>query len=265
MHSPSDGNEWVEVYFTGNSPYNISGLSLEDNYAKDEIICCNVTNDCSLNITNETYFLIFDQDTTINLTGKVAFCVDDNSIGNGLGNSGDRIAIREGNLTLTEMEYDFSASQGKSITLINGTYIESDPTPWGENIPDAEENISQNSSIGPKALNISFILPELMYSGAGYSVFKITNLNYPEQNQRVNFTFYYNVSMENQSENTLIFENTVNLSLVHYTTNVDDYVFGLSGKYTVCAEIIIAEGVDSAQTECRAELNPPMPKASRVF
>jgi hypothetical protein len=29
--------------------------------------------------------------------------------------------------------------------------------------------------------------------------------------------------------------------------------------------LIIAEGVDSAQTECRAELNPPMPKASRVF
>jgi hypothetical protein len=29
--------------------------------------------------------------------------------------------------------------------------------------------------------------------------------------------------------------------------------------------VIIAEGVDSAQTECRAELNPPMPKASRVF
>ena len=87
MFNPSDGNEWVEFY----SPdtINFSGYELSDNLNTDQIVCCG---NCSFIIPNNTFFLIFDQDSSMNFSGY-KYCVDDNSIGNSLGNSADKITI----------------------------------------------------------------------------------------------------------------------------------------------------------------------------
>ncbi len=105
MYSPSDGNEWIEIYNPSSSPLNLTGWQLTDNKNTDKIICCSFDLLCTLTIPPQSYALLTDQDTTLytsllfNLSNPPAYfnitklCVDDNSIGNGLDNTEDIITI----------------------------------------------------------------------------------------------------------------------------------------------------------------------------
>lgn len=96
MYSPPDNNEWIELYNPNNDSINLTGWLLEDNKSEDEIVCCSFVNNCSLILENNSYAIITDQDSSLYShlqTESLKVCVDDNSIGNGLGDSGDSIKV----------------------------------------------------------------------------------------------------------------------------------------------------------------------------
>ena len=95
MYDPSDGNEWVEIYNNASFPIDISLYNFSDSQSTDAIKTCQSFLGTTIINPNE-YALITDQDTslynTTNFNGTKV-CVDDNSLGNGLSNSGDSISI----------------------------------------------------------------------------------------------------------------------------------------------------------------------------
>ncbi len=124
MHNPSDGNEWIEFY-TG-SEINFSGYELIDNLHTDQLICCGGS--CNYIVPQNSYFLILDQDSTLNYSG-IRFCVDDVTIGNTLGNTNDKIAITKNLVTYVNISYQKTVASGNSIILINNSWQETTPTP----------------------------------------------------------------------------------------------------------------------------------------
>ena len=159
MFNPDNGNEWVELFVSGNTTYNISQLTLTDNLHTDNIVCCGFDVNCSYVLPENSFIIIFDQDTTINTSNLSYFCcVDDNAIGNGLGNSKDQIILSENSTVLVNFSYSTSVDKGNSLSLINGTWIETTPTIGKENIITIENttstyNETQNSTVSNNTIN----------------------------------------------------------------------------------------------------------------
>ncbi len=151
MYDPLDGNEWVEIYNNGYA-VNLSGWNISDNNAVDQISCCN--NNCSLVINPNEYLIIADKDSTLNLNRML--CVDDNSIGNGLSNSGDKLNLSYENYSFY-MEYDGSkGNNGYTLEYYNNNWYESlnlGGTPGREN--EINDNVNQDFS----QLEITEFLP----------------------------------------------------------------------------------------------------------
>ncbi|MBS3802758.1 MAG: lamin tail domain-containing protein, partial [Candidatus Thermoplasmatota archaeon] len=87
-----NSNEWIELYNPTNKTINLSGWKLSDNYATDELLPANTS--IQPLFPSQTFVLITDQDTTLTIPvdendSVIHFMVDDNSIGNGLGNTDD--------------------------------------------------------------------------------------------------------------------------------------------------------------------------------
>lgn len=119
MYAPSDGNEWVEIYNPTSQAVNLSGWSLIDNKNTDTIRCCLFNQTCSLLIPALSYAIITDQDTTLYhslQTDALKICVDDNSLGNGLSNSGDSLKIFNGTYE-DYMDYNSSHANQNGMTL----------------------------------------------------------------------------------------------------------------------------------------------------
>jgi hypothetical protein len=93
MQAPYDGNEWFELYNPTNQSINLSGWNITDNRETDQIICCSKNSICSQLILPFDYKVITDQDSTLKIEDNLHLCVDDNSIGNGLGNIEDKIEV----------------------------------------------------------------------------------------------------------------------------------------------------------------------------
>jgi hypothetical protein len=111
--------EWVELY--ADESFDFNNATISDSAYTDEIMCCSAN--CSLNRTG--YILIIDKDSKTGFPD--ALCVDDNLIGNGLGNSGDSITIRKNGEVIDSMSYDASFANGNnhSLELLNGSWLES--------------------------------------------------------------------------------------------------------------------------------------------
>src|SRR3990167_2690735 len=136
MYSPSDGNEWVEIYNNETFPLNLTSFQFSDLKSTDTLEVCPFSNS-TLEIQPNEYALITDQDTT--LYNVLSFngtklCVDDNSLGNGLSNSGDsvtifnttfNISIDYSNIALTDNGYSLELVEfgdaWKQSLIINGT------------------------------------------------------------------------------------------------------------------------------------------------
>ena len=150
MYAPLDDNEFIELklnyseldgHFKNNSLF--LNATITDNMYTDKIQCCDFVENCSL-YTNETYLIITDQDTTLyenwTLRDSKKYCVDDNSIGNGLGNSDDTINLTfvyNNSLSSYTTNYEDSMGaykDGKSLQLFNGSLIPSPPTPGEDNV-----------------------------------------------------------------------------------------------------------------------------------
>jgi hypothetical protein len=163
MYSPFDGNEWVEIYNSGNSLVNLSNWFLEDSKSVDNLECCPFSDDCNLTLLPEEYAIIVDQDTTLpeNLNSKfLFFCVDDNSLGNGLSDKGDSISIYNNNSEGTSFSYEKSFGAYKN----NKTLERRKDSSWGESVTEfgtpGEENSIFDFSKEYSQLEISEIMAD---------------------------------------------------------------------------------------------------------
>ncbi|NQV91993.1 lamin tail domain-containing protein [Candidatus Woesearchaeota archaeon] len=133
MYSSAD--EWIELYNPSPYPINLSGWNLTDSKSIDQITCCGSFDNCSLTINSESYAIITPQESQLYdsfNTTALQICVDDKSIGNGLGNLGDTITIYN-NTHNDSITYDGTlGTKGKTLEkrsdntfgeslIINGT------------------------------------------------------------------------------------------------------------------------------------------------
>ena len=102
MYNPLQNDncyEWIELYNPSNNSINISGWSLTDNSATDFLLGNTINGNGTTIIPQKSYALITDQNTKIYENSSIfnktiKLFVDDSSIGNGLGNSGDKIILK---------------------------------------------------------------------------------------------------------------------------------------------------------------------------
>ena len=153
MANPDSGDEWLEFY--AQEDFSLDGTQISDNYQTDDVVCCNQST-CNMSVRKGEYFLITNMENTVyadffygHLTGKnqtaeaentinfttpKMFCVDDKSIGNGLGNTEDIITLAQGEETFLEFYYEVSFPKGISYSYFNKTWNFSMPSPWKENV-----------------------------------------------------------------------------------------------------------------------------------
>jgi hypothetical protein len=228
MSYPADGNEWIELY--SNEDMNITGLEITDNLNTDQIVCCNA-DPCSYHVSENKTFLILDQDTSMN-TSATHFCVDDDSIGNGLGNNEDKIILRKDNIVLINFTYNLSMVKGKSYSFIDGWEI-SDPSPGIKNPSPLQDNLNENMPReSTPALAITPLI-EKTTTNQEKTFFKVQNLAYPDSNQEINSIFTLTI----HNITTKIHESKKNISFKSYTTATGSYMFMYPGNYTICGNI----------------------------
>ena len=162
MYSSSEGNEWVEIYNSGSSAVNLSNWFLEDSKSVDSIECCPFSENCGLTLLPEEYAIIVDQDTTLIETLNseiITFCVDDNSLGNGLSDKEDSINIYN-NSEGTSFSYEKSFGAYKN----NKSLERRKDGSWGESVIEfgtpGEINSIFDFSKEYSVLEISEIMPD---------------------------------------------------------------------------------------------------------
>ncbi len=102
MYNPETSenyNEWIELYNPSNKTINVSGWTISDNYAEDSIEGNFDESNGSTEIPPDCYAVLTDHGTQIyenyNISNNtIKLYVDDKSIGNGLGNNGDKLILR---------------------------------------------------------------------------------------------------------------------------------------------------------------------------
>ncbi len=150
--------EWVELYNPSSRSINISGWIIGDNSANDSIEGDIVHGNGSLVIPAYGYAVITSKDTKVyeNFSlpsNAIAIYVDDNSIGNGLGNNGDMLYLMDENKSIidtVEWGIDYTEIPGSPVKLVDEGYsigrysdtgnssidfYKSIPTPASSNIP----------------------------------------------------------------------------------------------------------------------------------
>ena len=133
--------EYVELYNNGTASINVTNWKISDNNEEDFL----EGNSNDIIIAGNSFVMIVDSDSRVYSNfdvGDVTWIyVDDSAIGNGLSNSGETLTLKdENNNTIDSASYP-SSSDGKSYSLINNVWQETDPSPGKDNI----ENISFSS------------------------------------------------------------------------------------------------------------------------
>jgi len=123
-------NEWIELFNPTNESINLSGWTISDNFAKDYIEPNFDHGNGSMIIPPHGYAIITDHGTEFydNLTipnSTIKLYVDDKSIGNGLGNSGDMLILKNNtNSTIDSVEWinNYSEIVGLPISSVDEGY-----------------------------------------------------------------------------------------------------------------------------------------------
>jgi len=129
--------EWIEIYNPGQETLNLSNWQIRDNSGDypDSITCWNISN-CSL-VTSSEYFLILGRNAAISsITNQTAsyYYVDDQAIGNGLGDSGDNISFFSSNYSASIIYGGSQANKSVSRNPDGAEGLEfCAPTPGAQN------------------------------------------------------------------------------------------------------------------------------------
>lgn len=130
MYDPTSNdnyNEWIELYNPTNQFINVSGWNITDNYASDFLKGDTDHGNGTTRIPPYGYAIIADCGTriyenfSVNSTA-VRLYVDDSSIGNGLGNSKDRLILENSNggqVDAVEWGYNYTEVLGTPIDLVD--------------------------------------------------------------------------------------------------------------------------------------------------
>jgi phosphatidylserine/phosphatidylglycerophosphate/cardiolipin synthase-like enzyme len=199
---PNDNyNEWIELYNPTNHPINISDWSITDNFSEDFIEGDSDHGNGTTIIPSHGYAIITDHGTKAYENYSIAnnvirLYIDDLSIGNGLGNSKDKIILKN-----------------KTGTII-------DAIEWGEDytdVPGAPANLVQENSSLARYDNIDT-------NNTNNDFFESTNPTPGSKNQhatepKLEIETYprYISKIENNSEYSIPFAIRVNIS--NYASN----------------------------------------------
>ena len=126
LQSGSDSSyEWIELFNPGTEAVELIGWGISDNYEMDEIPSLNVSaNGFVLVAASENFSVNFP-----NYNGTIAF-IADGRIGNGLGNAGDRLILKDSAGTIIdEMSYgeDDSITSQPYPSVVDGHSLERAP------------------------------------------------------------------------------------------------------------------------------------------
>ena len=241
MYNPSDANEWIEIYNNG-PELDFSNFILTDNYETDNIICCSFEPNCSLIIYENSFAIITDQDTTFYnnfTTNATKLCIDDNSIGNGLGNTADTIIISNTNETFDNLTYDGSLA-------MKGYSIEKFDNKWRQSIDFGGSPGKENPE---REINYIISFNYNLHLGTNENFFSVSKEDCEEQE----IIFYYNISNDISEP---FFENsiteTIGCNKNIGTIEITDY-----GNYFICASLknlSICRSFSVQQEACSASL-----------
>ncbi len=160
MYAPREGPEWIELYNPSLVSLNLSAWSLADKKDQDNFACCGSEN-CSLILEPGKYAVITGRKEVLNYSDADALriCVDDLSLGNGMGNTGDEFTLSNGTA-----KYFFSYTQDSGAYLNNYTLERREDGSWGESIilygTPGRKNSIFDLSIDFEPLYISEVMPD---------------------------------------------------------------------------------------------------------
>jgi uncharacterized protein YcfL len=141
--------EYIEVYNNETSSVNMTGWKIRDNSGEDTLD--------DLILPGKSYGLIVDSDTRVysnfDVGEMVWIYVDDNAIGNGLGNSENLTLKDDSNNTIDLLSYSGGTS-GQSFSYINGNWTLTEASPGKDNV----ENTNQVNDYS--VISISEFLPD---------------------------------------------------------------------------------------------------------
>jgi len=120
-------NEWIEIFNPSNKSINISGWSISDNFSNDTIEGDFDNFNGSTIIPAMSYAIIADHGTKIYENFSIpnsttCLYIDDKSIGNGLGNNGDKLILRNNKSEIIDSVKwieNYSDITGKTIKKVN--------------------------------------------------------------------------------------------------------------------------------------------------
>ena len=153
-------NEWIELYNPTNNSIDVNNWTIEDNNSQDTIEGDNINGNGSTIIPPNGYAILADKGTKVyeNFSipaDVVKLCVDDYSIGNSLGNTEDKLILKNATGAIVdaiEWGSDYSDVPGSPIPNVNqghsiarytnidtdntlaDFYDEDNPTPGSENM-----------------------------------------------------------------------------------------------------------------------------------
>ena len=158
QYAPFSGSEWLELYNPTTVAVNLSGWKFADNSSTDYLVCC--TTPCDFVLEPEEYLLITSQGSTVlNGSNVSILCVDDASLGNGLGNEQDSATFFNASHNFT-----FTYDQSMGANRNNKTLERRADGSWGESLfaggtPGAKNSIF-SAAADYQFLQLSEIMPD---------------------------------------------------------------------------------------------------------
>ena len=148
MYNPAgedDNAEYVEIYFDENT--NFSNFLIGDLASNDTLKL--IKNNKNNNNNNNNFVLIVEENFDYNNTPCLLYSAGKN-IGNGLGNKGDAVFLfNENKRIIDKITYtnNYANGNGKSLSLVNGFWLEQEPSPCKENMnSEIGENNNNNNN-----------------------------------------------------------------------------------------------------------------------
>jgi hypothetical protein len=252
MYNPvgmDNNKEFVEIYGINN----LSGFIIADAASNDSLVLMQFVEGNNYSLITEEGFNYSALNCSVYSAGA--------TIGDNLNNNNDTITLYYNGSAIDSVFYNGSLANGNgySLELYNNTWVESlvpGGTPGGENHVynitanyTNSTNSSNNSSNSSnpsntsqgKDIKLSVYLDDVLFKGLTYDkLFKLENLDdEPGIDDNITVLVYYNITKNNETNQTLIKEGVFNKTINSYsTTGTGSFFANDTGNYTLCGWII---------------------------